>query len=172
PSVQGISLTKLTSPTLQTQDERREAEHFWTVLDGNKDGKVTFEEFKAASEKDGAKLSDEMLREKFDDWDLNGDGIIDQSEFWKSVMMQKEGTTPGVLKILWQGVDKDKTGYTTFDNFLYFFENELPIYGGKLDAEGKATMKALFDQADTDHDGKLNFDEFIPFTKAIFGPAN
>jgi Ca2+-binding EF-hand superfamily protein len=52
--------------------EHTETEHYEMKADVNNDGKVSYEEFKAAREK--------HMQEHFKRRDLNGDGFIDENE--------------------------------------------------------------------------------------------
>ncbi|KAG8983517.1 hypothetical protein FRB90_005925, partial [Tulasnella sp. 427] len=134
--------------------ERRDAEEFWTLLDSNADGKVTLEEWLVGHRKRYV-ASDEDARKFFEEWDLNGDGVIDPKEFWKCVAMCKVGTSPGVVKQFWSSVDVDGKGFVVVEDVIRYFSSLF----GEVDSNGKERLSKLFEESDTDHDGKLNFDE-------------
>lgn len=54
------------------------------------DGKITWEEFwQGAKENpdEGVVLSEEEAGKTFNEWDMNGDGVIDGKEFWNVMML-------------------------------------------------------------------------------------
>ncbi|KIO15797.1 hypothetical protein M407DRAFT_34606 [Tulasnella calospora MUT 4182] len=107
------------------------------------DGKITWEEFwQGAKENldEGVVLSEEEARKTFNEWDMN--------EY------AKRGSSPEIMKDLWERFDEDKDGYIVKADVVRFFER---LFGpGQID--DTEPLNVIFDEYDTDHDGKLNFE--------------
>ncbi|HYS55175.1 MAG TPA: EF-hand domain-containing protein [Thermoanaerobaculia bacterium] len=59
------------------------AEERFKAIDADKDGHLSFEEVKAWAAKNGSQLSESELKKKFDEVDVNKDGVIHPTEFDK-----------------------------------------------------------------------------------------
>ncbi|KAG8919351.1 hypothetical protein FRC01_001329 [Tulasnella sp. 417] len=134
------------------------------------DGKITLEEFLQGvkeNRKEEGVLSEEEARKTFNEWDMNGDGVIDGKEFWNVMMIKKRGSSLEIMKDLWERFDEDKDGFIDKEDVVRFFDK---LFGrGQID--NPEALNVLFDEYDTDHDGKLNFGDFIPFSEKLFGES-
>ncbi|KAG9048785.1 hypothetical protein FS837_012072 [Tulasnella sp. UAMH 9824] len=74
----------------QTPEDRRISQEFFNRLDRNHDRKITLEEYLQDVKENprGERvISEEEARQTFNDWDMNGDGVIDEKEFWTVMML-------------------------------------------------------------------------------------
>ena len=85
-------------------------------------------------------------------WLIDGDkkGYINYEEFLRACLPRKKILTDKILKYAFSYFDPRNTGYITKKKMKSFF-------GNKVDDK---TFKSIFDEIDSDKDGKLNFKDF------------
>ncbi|KAG8974323.1 hypothetical protein FRC05_007629 [Tulasnella sp. 425] len=70
--------------------EKYDTDHDGKLNFDDHDGKITFEEllqFQKEKKPGEYVLSDEKAREWFDDWDIDGDGVINAKDYWNGVLL-------------------------------------------------------------------------------------
>ncbi|KAK4389225.1 Calcium-dependent protein kinase [Sesamum angolense] len=85
--------------------------------------------------------------------DVDGNGMIDYIEFIKATMNMSRMEREDRLFKAFEYFDKDKSGYITMEELEHAL-NEYNMGDAK-------TMKEILAEVDTDHDGKINYDEFV-----------
>ncbi|GFP86666.1 calcium-dependent protein kinase 3 [Phtheirospermum japonicum] len=122
-------------------------------IDTDNSGTITFEELKAGLLKLGTILTESEVRQLMEAADVDGNGTIDYIEFITATMhinrMEREDRLYKAFKYF----DKDWSGYITIEEL----EHALKEYN-MGDAK---TVKEILAEVDTDHDGKINYDEFV-----------
>lgn len=145
---------------------KRKIRTFFRVFDVNKDGLVTVEDFEILAERYGEGYEDErkeIVREKliklFSTYDVvcGGTGRMTEERFIDGCKKLRNDTNyPTVLKevaaICYSLLDSDGDGIIDEDNYARLFYNlRIPDH--------EALAKVSFAALDTNHDGKLNFEE-------------
>jgi centrin-1 len=62
------------------------------LFDDDNSGKISFRNLKRVANELGENLTDEELQEMIDEADRDGDGVINEDEFYR--VMKKRGTNP------------------------------------------------------------------------------
>ncbi|KAL7111768.1 hypothetical protein ACP275_05G110600 [Erythranthe tilingii] len=123
-------------------------------MDTDNSGTITYEELKAGLPKLGTKLSEAEVRQLMDAADVDGNGTIDYIEFITATMHMNRMDREDHLYKAFEYFDKDKSGYITMEEL----EHALKEYNMGGDSN---TIKEILAEVDTDHDGKINYDEFV-----------
>ena len=74
------------------RDQREEIMKVFALFDEENTGKITFRNLKKVANELGEDLTDDELQEMLEEADRNGDGAIDQDEFYR--VMKKRGDNP------------------------------------------------------------------------------
>lgn len=133
---------------VKPQDGKRQRMPHLRDLDTNKDGVISFEEFKAGEFV--KKLPPEQQLALFRRLDVNGDGVISPAD-------HPAGEHPGPPgaahdpRHLFRQLDKDGDGFLTFEEF-----RQAPFVRGLDEKE----QKERFDKLDRNKDGKIDVTEF------------
>ncbi|ONM40121.1 Calcium-dependent protein kinase 3 [Zea mays] len=122
-------------------------------LDTDNSGTITLEELRSGLPKLGTKISESEIKQLMEAADVDGNGTIDYAEFISATMhlnrLEKEDR---ILKAF-EYFDKDHSGYITVD--------ELEEALKKYDMGDDKTIKEIIAEVDTDHDGRINYQEFV-----------
>ncbi|AQK96755.1 Calcium-dependent protein kinase, isoform 2 [Zea mays] len=122
-------------------------------LDTDNSGTITLEELRSGLPKLGTKISESEIKQLMEAADVDGNGTIDYAEFISATMhlnrLEKEDH---ILKAF-EYFDKDHSGYITVD--------ELEEALKKYDMGDDKTIKEIIAEVDTDHDGRINYQEFV-----------
>jgi len=133
---------------VRPQDGKHQRMPHLRDLDTNKDGVISFEEFKAGEFV--KKLPPEQQLALFRRLDVNGDGVISPADHPAG---ERPGP-PGVAhdpRRLFRQLDKDGDGFLSFEEF-----RQAPFVRGLDEKE----QKERFDKLDRNKDGKLDVTEF------------
>eukprot|EP00262_Sarcandra_glabra_P017117 TRINITY_DN576_c0_g1_i1.p1 TRINITY_DN576_c0_g1~~TRINITY_DN576_c0_g1_i1.p1 ORF type:complete len:517 (-),score=74.47 TRINITY_DN576_c0_g1_i1:374-1924(-) len=122
-------------------------------MDTDNSGTITFEELKAGLPKLGTKLSESEVRQLMEAADVDGNGTIDYIEFITATMHMNRMEKEDHLFTAFEYFDKDKSGYITME--------ELEQALKKYNMGDEKTIKEIIAEVDTDHDGRINYDEFV-----------
>lgn len=121
-------------------------------MDTDNSGTITFEELKIGLARQGSKLSETEVRQLMEAADVDGNGSIDYIEFITATMHMNRMERADHIYRAFQYFDKDSSGYITVDEL----EQALKKYG----IDDDRTIKEIIAEVDTDHDGRINYDEF------------
>ncbi|GAX73140.1 hypothetical protein CEUSTIGMA_g593.t1 [Chlamydomonas eustigma] len=133
-------------------------------MDTDGDGLLTLAELHAAIRAKGVNILGSQAKELLQNADLNGDGVIDYDEFLGATVHQLRLDKDELLHKAFKLFDKDNSGFIT--------EEELKE---ALSGEDKVNVKAILRDVDTDHDGRINYEEFcncmrVRADEGAFGP--
>ncbi|KAJ8436597.1 hypothetical protein Cgig2_031538 [Carnegiea gigantea] len=126
-------------------------------MDTDNSGTITFEELKAGLPKLGTKLSESEVRQLMEAADVDGNGTIDYMEFITATMHMNRVEKEDHLYKAFEYFDRDKSGYITVE--------ELEQALKKYNMGDEKTIQEIIAEVDTDHDGKINYDEFVAMMK-------
>ncbi|KAF3618327.1 Calcium-dependent protein kinase 17 [Capsicum annuum] len=126
-------------------------------MDTDNSGTITLEELKQGLAKQGTKLSDYEIKQLMEAADADGNGTIDYEEFITATMHMNKMDREEHLYTAFQYFDKDHSGYISREEL----EQALREFG--MDDEND--LKEIINEVDTDHDGRINYDEFVAMMK-------
>lgn len=90
--------------------------------------------------------------------DVDGNGTIDYIEFVSATMHRHRLERDDHLYKAFQFFDKDKSGFITID--------ELEIAMKDYGMGDEASIREIISEADTDNDGRINYDEFCAMMRS------
>lgn len=145
----------MTTPNL-SPDQIAALKAEFDLIDGNGDGRVSREEIAVLLQREAyAYLGEEGRKRVLDahaSVDADGDGALVFDEF---VVLMTGGPDPqATFRQMFEGYDLDGDGFLTVDDFKRITAQQ----GGELSTE---QAEAMIQQADTNGDGRVSFDEFI-----------
>lgn len=144
-----------------SENELQELRTAFDLLDRNQDGKVTIREFKIMLNNLGIEITEEKAEDIIRTASHTGRELIDENDFLKFVKQiqdiceirsTKEDEEQNLLAAF-KVFDLDRDGYITKDELRIAME----MIGEDV-TEEQLTQIMIF--ADTDKDGKINFEEF------------
>ncbi|KAJ0594685.1 putative protein kinase CAMK-CDPK family [Helianthus annuus] len=122
-------------------------------IDTDNSGTITVEELKEGLSKQGTKLTEKEVKQLMEAADADGNGTIDYEEFITATMHMNRMDREEHLYTAFQYFDKDNSGYITIEEM----EQAIREYGMN---DGR-DIKEIVSEIDTDHDGRINYDEFV-----------
>ncbi|KAK9062900.1 hypothetical protein SSX86_020090 [Deinandra increscens subsp. villosa] len=122
-------------------------------MDSDNSGTITLEELKKGLSKQGTKLTESEVKQLMQAADADGNGTIDYEEFITATMHMNRMDREDHLYTAFQYFDKDNSGYITIEEL----EHALREYGMTDDRD----IKEVICEVDSDHDGRINYDEFV-----------
>ncbi|EER93237.1 hypothetical protein BDA96_01G046200 [Sorghum bicolor] len=140
-------------------EEVADIKQMFDKMDVNKNGKLTFEEFKAGLRKLGNQMPDSDLQILMDAADIDKNGTLDYGEFVTvSVHVRKIGNDEHIEKAFTY-FDRNKSGYIEIEELREALSDE-------LDGNDEDIINGIIRDVDTDKDGKISYDEFAAMMKA------
>ncbi|KAI6687504.1 hypothetical protein NL676_024332 [Syzygium grande] len=127
-------------------------------MDTDKSGTITYEELKTGLARLGSKLTEAEVKQLMDAADVDGNGSIDYIEFVTATMHRHKLELDEHLYKAFQHFDKDNSGFITMD------EIETAMRGYGMGDED--TIKDIIAEVDTDHDGRINYEEFCAMMRS------
>ena len=146
--IKKLALTFIASRINDTEVEN--LKNFFIKIDENKDGTITFQEFKKGIEKMNIDLNTEELKEMFKSFDTNLDGTIDYLEFIAGSLSEKDYLKEERLYETFCALDKDHSGKLSIDEIKKVFE-------GENDEKIQKMLKSI----DKNGDGQIDYNEFL-----------
>ncbi|XP_075095722.1 calcium-dependent protein kinase 17-like isoform X1 [Nicotiana tabacum] len=126
-------------------------------MDADNSGSITIEELKQGLAKQGTKLSDYEIKQLMEAADADGNGTIDYEEFITATMHMNRMDKEEHLYTAFQYFDKDHSGYISREEL----EQALREFG----MNDENDLREIINEVDTDHDGRINYDEFAAMMK-------
>ena len=144
------------------EEKRHEYKEAFDMFDTDKSGDISTKEIHKVMKNMGNELSLDEIKAMMYDLDTSGTGSIDFEEF--ITFMQRthsveEVTEEDEVIRAFQTFDKDGNGWLSCAEFKHILCN----LGDKFTAE---EANEIFKEADLDHDGKLDYREFVDFWKS------
>ena len=134
--------------------------------DTNKDGKISCEELRNGLLSSGLKLSDQEVNTIFAIADLDGDGEICNTEFMTLMGVTENAASTQNTAISFKSIDDVKIAFRRFDvnNDGHLDRNEFrQLLLATSSKNADAQVDEIFRQADTDGDGKVDYQELIKY---------
>lgn len=122
-------------------------------MDTDNSGTITFDELKEGLTKLGTKISESEVRQLMEAADVDGNGSIDYVEFVTATMHKNRMERENRLYKAFLYFDEDRSGYITLEELKHVL-NQYNVADEKL-------IQNMIDEVDVDHDGMINYDEFV-----------
>ena len=87
--VSSDEFVEMVTPRMQNRDSREEIMKVFALFDDDNTGAISFKNLKRVANELGESLTDEELQEMIDEADRDGDGVINEEEFYR-VMRKRE----------------------------------------------------------------------------------
>ncbi|XP_077251263.1 calcium-dependent protein kinase 1-like isoform X1 [Tasmannia lanceolata] len=136
-----------------SEEEIMGLKEMFKSMDTDNSGTITFEELKAGLPKLGTKLSESEVRQLMEAADVDGNGTIDYIEFITATMHMNRVEKEEHMYKAFEYFDKDKSGYITMEELEQAFRH--------YNMGDEKTIKEIIAEVDTDHDGRINYEEFV-----------
>ncbi|GAV69710.1 Pkinase domain-containing protein/EF_hand_5 domain-containing protein [Cephalotus follicularis] len=146
-----------------SEEEIKGLKTMFTNLDSDKSGTITYEELKTGLARLGSRLSEAEVRQLMEAADVDGNGTIDYIEFISATMHRHKLERDEHLYKAFQYFDTDNSGHITRDEL----ETAMKDYG----MGDEASIKEIISEVDTDHDGRINYDEFCAMMRSGTQPG-
>ncbi|EFA10531.2 calcium-binding protein E63-1 [Tribolium castaneum] len=144
-----------------TEKELQDLRTAFELIDSNQDGRINPDEFKIMLENVGIELEDEKIEELIRSASHAGVEVIDENEFltWikhiQELRPEAKSEDDGAKELMeaFRVFDLDNNGYITRD--------ELRLAMDKIgEPVTESQLTEFINMADTDKDGKINYEEF------------
>eukprot|EP00891_Asterochloris_glomerata_P002436 jgi/Astpho2/2436/fgenesh1_pm.00044_%23_18_t len=136
-----------------SHDEISGLRQLFKSIDLDNSGTITVDELKAAVNKMGNKIQDEDLQMLMAAADVDSSGSIDYEEFVAATVNLSKLEKEENFMQAFRTFDKDNSGYITSD--------EVESVLTSLGSSGLEDTKSLIEQYDSNHDGKIDYAEFV-----------
>ncbi|KAG5028027.1 hypothetical protein JHK87_011541 [Glycine soja] len=130
----------------------------FTLMDTNKDGKVTYEELKVGLRKVGSQLAEPEIKMLMEVADVDGNGVLDYGEFVAVTIHLQRMENDEHFRKAFMYFDKDGSGYIELGEL----EKALTDESGDTDT---AVLNEIMREVDTDRDGRISYEEFVAMMK-------
>ncbi|KAE9610034.1 hypothetical protein Lal_00006088 [Lupinus albus] len=130
----------------------------FTLMDTDKDGKVTYEELKAGLRKVGSQLAEPEMKMLMEVADVDGNGVLDYGEFVAVTIHLQRMENDEHFHKAFTFFDKDGSGYIELGEL----DEALADESGQTEAD---VLNDIMREVDTDKDGRISYDEFVAMMK-------
>jgi len=161
-------LKKAAADVLVTQLPESEIRDLRTVfmnMDTNKDGTVSSAELRRGLARTGLTLP-ENLDNLMSACDLDGSGVLDYTEFLAATMGQKQYHQKDVVWAAFKRFDFDGTGFIDRQELANVLNEEVQ-QALHLKDDIPSRMDQIFAEVDTDHNNRIDFDEFFKMMNSV-----
>ncbi|XP_057515166.1 calcium-dependent protein kinase 8-like [Amaranthus tricolor] len=131
------------------------------TIDTSKAGKINMEQLRVALHKLGHHIPDADLQILMQAADVDGDGVLNYSEFLAVSIHIKKMANDEHLHRAFSFFDKNKTGFIEVDELREALNDE-----GDEVSNTEEVINAIMHDVDTDKDGRISYDEFSTMMKA------
>ncbi|XP_055805522.1 calcium-dependent protein kinase-like [Solanum dulcamara] len=147
-----------------SEEEIKGLKAMFANMDTDNSGTITYEELKSGLARLGSKLSEAEVKQLMEAADVDGNGTIDYIEFVTATMHRHRLERDDDLFKAFQYFDADQSGFITKDEL----ESAMKEYG----MGDEATIKEIIVEVDTDHDGRINYEEFCAMMRSGTQPQD
>lgn len=130
----------------------------FTLMDTDKDGRITYEELKAGLRKVGSQLAEPEIKLLMDVADVDGNGVLDYGEFVAVTIHLQRMENDEHFRKAFKFFDKDESGYIELSELEAALVDDL----GETDTN---VLNEIMREVDTDKDGRISYEEFVAMMK-------
>ena len=146
-------------------EEIWECQKLFNIFDVNNDGRISFSDFFGQMEKLSGETMDKTEAQKlFHIIDTNKSNYIEQEEFVKAGVDKTIFLEEKMLKLAFNFFDITNDGSISFEDIIELFRDSTDM---DKDKEAKDEYEKIIKSFDKNNDGKLNFEGFSAFMKAV-----
>lgn len=127
-------------------------------IDTDNSGTITYDELRTGLAQLGSKLTEDEAKQLVEAADVDGNGSIDYIEFITATMHKHKLEREENLYNAFQYFDTDNSGFITRDELETAMKEH-----GIADAVG---IMEIIAEVDTDHDGRINYEEFCTMMRS------
>ena len=143
-----------------TEEQLCEFKEAFSLFDKDGDGTITTKELGTVMRSLGQSPTDEELKDMLNEVDIDGNGIIDFSEFITMMAKKLQDTdSEEELKEAFRVFDKDGNGFISADELRHVMTN----LGEQLSEE---EVEQMIQEADSNGDGQVDYEEFCKMMTA------
>jgi calcium-dependent protein kinase len=135
------------------QEEVEGLMEMFKSIDKDGNGTVTVQELQEGLKEKGYNMAKEKVEELVNSIDVNGDRVLDYSEFIAATLQLHKATREDNMVKLFQYFDKDESGYIS--------KRELVQVLQEMGMQSSLNVEELIASVDQDDDGHINFEEFV-----------
>lgn len=139
---------------LLSGEEINGLKEMFNLMDVNKTGVLTFEEFKAGLHKMGSQLAENEIQQLLEAADVDKDGTIDYAKFAALTVQLQRMDSDEYLHKAFAQFDLDENGFIDFDELKQALSDEL---GPDEDTD---LISDVMKEVDADKDGQISYEEF------------
>lgn len=157
---QFTAMNKLKKKALQVVAELLSGEEvdglkdLFNLMDTNKTGKLTFEEFKAGLHKSGSQLADNDIQQLMEAAGVDENGTIDYPKFVALTVHLQRMDSDEYLHKAFAHFDLDENGFIDFDELKQALSDQLPS------EDATELITDVMNEVDVDKDGQISYEEF------------
>ncbi|MCO5582130.1 hypothetical protein L7F22_036020 [Adiantum nelumboides] len=126
----------------------------FNMMDINKSGMLTSEEFKAGLHKIGSQLADNEIQQLMEAAGVDTSGTIDYPKFAALTVHLQRMDNDEYLHKAFSHFDLDENGFIDFDELKQALSDELPT------DDGTELITDIMNEVDVDKDGQISYEEF------------
>jgi calcium-dependent protein kinase len=130
----------------------------FTLMDTDKDGKVTYEELRAGLRKVGSQLAEPEIKMLMEVADVDGNGVLDYGEFVAVTIHLQRMENDEHFRRAFMFFDKNGSGYIESNELREVLADD----SGEFDTE---VLNDIMREVDTDKDGRVSYEEFVAMMK-------
>lgn len=133
-----------------SKDTLRGVDQLFSMLDANRDGKVSKREIKELAKAQNSIILDSQLNPFFETLDTNRDGGITKHELITFLQSPAQWTS-----LVFRYVDSNRDGYINQHELKEYMEKNIP----ETQLPNKKDVKEVFKMLDQNKDGKISWNE-------------
>ncbi|RWR95617.1 calcium-dependent protein kinase 13 [Cinnamomum micranthum f. kanehirae] len=141
-----------------SMEEVEDIKEMFRMMDTDNDGAISFDELKAGIQKFGSQLAEAEVQMLVEAVETNGKGTLDSGEFIAVSLHLQRMANDEHLRKAFSYFDKDGNGYIEPEEL-----REALVEDGA--ADGVDVANDIFQEVDTDKDGRISYDEFVAMMK-------
>lgn len=144
---------------LMSGEEVEGLKAMFNMMDTNKSGVLTFEEFKAGLRKLGSHLAEQEIRQLMDTADVDKKGTLDYGKFAALTLQLQKLNSDECLQKAFSYFDRDGNGFIDMDELKRALRDDLGPNDQNL-------ILDIMNEVDTDKDGQISYEEFRKMMQA------
>jgi len=145
-----------------SEEEIAGLHNIFKIMDVDGSGTITFEELKIGLQKVGSSMNESDVRDLMDAADVDKNGTIDYGEFLAATINMNKVEREENMLAAFRYLDKDNSGYITSEEL----QNACTEFN-----MGFMSMEDLMRDVDLDHDGRIDYQEFVIMMRKGTGVA-
>ena len=147
---------------LVSKEERNELAKQFKEWDKNGDGVLSRQEILDGYKKAYGKVDENEIDNMIKSVDLDGNGVIDYNEFLSCALNKEKILSRQNLELCFKAFDLDGSGSISLDEIAHIFKK------GDQGSEDLEAFKKILEEADTNGDGEISFQEFRDIMSKFF----